>query len=197
MDRFAGNPITVYPAAGATLISEIVGAALLSGLIGVAAVAALGWGVHVFVSGNGADVLVAVALIAVGVGALVLFVLALTRWLWPLLTQTARKEPYFRVDDDGLECSRGRVRWRDVERVALTEDESSNGPGTPWLILKLHAGTDLAPVASAYYDGPLGIAKVTPLGLEVTVWTCRRQALKAIRRFYSQPVLTVKQREDL
>lgn len=101
--------------------------------------------------------------------------------------------PLVCLDGDGFECSAGRVRWRDVERITTTGEHSDT------LVFHLTDGAqpESTPRASEYLDhsrfSPRRHSDWTDIttGPQVTMpfWTAwnRPTAINVIRQFYDGP----------
>src|SRR5262249_16843237 len=121
------------------------------------------------------------------------FFLYLAFWLGRASLQTLRlwrrQDPYFMVDDRGIECARGRFSWRDILRVVeVIEGEG----GVRSLVFILHDGAAPQPAESPYLDGvdkdAIAAATVTSHGLELSINQCKEQAYAALAAYGFVPV---------
>lgn len=94
------------------------------------------------------------------------------------------QDPYFNVDDHGIECARGRFSWRDIDRVVEVLDPVGDDRKLRSLIFRLHEGATPQPVERAYLDRMdndlIGAASLTEYGLELTIGNCAKQASSAL-----------------
>lgn len=102
------------------------------------------------------------------------------------------QDPYFLVDDHGIECARGRFSWRDVDRVVEVMDPVGDDRKLRTLIVRLHDGATPLRVERAYLDGMdndlIGAASLTEYGLELTIGNCAKQAHSALSTYGHTPV---------
>jgi hypothetical protein len=105
------------------------------------------------------------------------------------------QDPYFRLDEQAIECARGRFLWRDIDRVVEVIDkrgEGSDSIATRLFIFVLHEGATPQRVERAYLDGMdrelIGEASLTPYGLELTIDHCRKEAHQALANYHHAPV---------
>jgi hypothetical protein len=94
------------------------------------------------------------------------------------------QDPYFFVDHHGIECARGRVSWRDIDRVVEVADPVGEDRKLHSLIFRLHEGVKPQRVERPYLDGMdselIGAASLTAYGLELTIGNCAKQARSAL-----------------
>jgi hypothetical protein len=113
--------------------------------------------------------------------------------LYFCLSMVKNRKPYLRIDGEGIESARGRVRWSDVERVVALEDGTGD-LAVDSFVFVLPAGTRPMPVAKSYLDGGsrrfVGRASMTSLGLEMSVPgpACRKRILEAVSKFDGRPI---------
>jgi hypothetical protein len=106
--------------------------------------------------------------------------------------------PYFRIDERGIECARGRFSWSDIEHVVQVYDEV--GESGVWsLIFTLRPGSTGYAAEATYLDGydreEIGQTRLTNFGLEATVPGCRKQALAGVLRYHgATPAKTTRSR---
>jgi hypothetical protein len=109
------------------------------------------------------------------------------------------QDPYFLVDDHGIECARGRFAWRDVDRVVEVMDPVGDERKLASLIVRLHEGATPRRVERTYLDGMdndlIGAASLTEYGLELTIGHCAKQARSALSTYGYAPVRV--EREEL
>lgn len=102
-----------------------------------------------------------------------------------------RQAPYFLIDDQGVECARGRFVWEDVIRVVEVIDRGSDSSSRS-LIFVLQDGMTPQPVERAYLDGfdkeAIGAASLTDYGLELTINHCKKQAREALASYGYRPL---------
>ena len=102
------------------------------------------------------------------------------------------QDPYFLVDDHGIECAQGRVSWRDNDRVAEVMDPVGDERKLRTLIVRLREGATPQRVERTYLDGMdddlIGAASLTAYGLELTIGHCAEQAHSALSAYGHSPV---------
>jgi hypothetical protein len=118
---------------------------------------------------------------------------ALGWWIPKLLRQLRHPVPYFRIDDQGIECARGRFGWHDIRRVAEVVDSTPRS-----LVFVLEEETAAQPVDRPYLDDPDdflgGEASLTPYGLELTISNGAKRARSALAS-YGHPAVPLKREE--
>jgi len=107
------------------------------------------------------------------------------------------QDPYFLVDDHGIECARGRVAWRDIHRVVEVKDSVGEDRTLTSLIVRLHEGAMPQPAERAYLDGMdkelIAAASLTPYGLELTIPNCATQARSVLSAYGHRPSMAVRE----
>jgi len=122
--------------------------------------------------------------------------LYLAFWLGRASIQSFRlrrhQDPYFLVDDLGIECARGRFAWRDILRVVEVVDPTGDSSSLRSLIFILHEGATPQPVESPYLDGfdkeAIAAANLTRYGLELSINQCKKQAHAALATYGYVPM---------
>ena len=103
-----------------------------------------------------------------------------------------RQDPYFLVDDHGIECARGRFSWHDILRVVEVIDPTGDSSSLRSLVFVLHEGVAPEPVESRYLDGldkeAIAAAIPTSYGLELSINQCKKQAHAALAAYGYAPV---------
>ena len=81
------------------------------------------------------------------------------------------QDPIFLLDDQGVECARGRFLWQDIREIVETT-EWKDGGRIRTLVFVLKEATTPQPVERAYADGTVGGVVYRPRlsehGLEIT-----------------------------
>jgi len=102
------------------------------------------------------------------------------------------QDPYFSVDDHGIECARGRFSWRDIDGLVEVLDPVGDERKLRSLIFLLREGAMPQPVERPYLDGMdndlIGAASLTEYGLELTIGNCVKQAHSALAAYGHTPV---------
>jgi hypothetical protein len=102
------------------------------------------------------------------------------------------QDPYFLVDDHGIECARGRFSWRDIDRVVEVADPVGEDRKLHSLIFRLHEGATSRRAERAYLDGMdselIGAASLTAYGLELTIGNCGKHARSTLSAYGHAPV---------
>ena len=100
------------------------------------------------------------------------------------------QNPYFLVDERGIECARGRFTWQDILDINETT-EWKDGGRRRTLTFSLHEATRPQPVERTYVDGMVGLVVARPLltehCLEIAVGSCARRARSALASYDHAP----------